>query len=199
MRIATVLLAAGSSSRMEGRDKLMERVGDQPLLHLMAVRALAAGGPVIVALPDRNSPFGLTRWDCVEGLDVLPVSVPDASEGMNASLRTTIAGLPPVDAAMILLADLPELTADDLRTMKQAITRNPDHPIWRATDTDGRPGHPVAFSATLFPDLLALTGDTGAQSIVRAHKDQVHLIPLPGSHATLDLDTPEAWDTWRNR
>jgi len=200
MRIATILLAAGSSSRMEGRDKLMERVDGQPLLHLMATRAISAGGPVIVALPMPNTPFGPARWACLDGLNVKPVSVPEATEGMNASLRTAVAALPQgLDAAMILLADLPELTADDLRTMRNAIAAHPDASIWRATDADGRPGHPVAFSARLFPDLIALAGDGGAQNVVRAHKDDVWLVPLPAAHATLDLDTPEAWDAWRNR
>ncbi|WP_158964082.1 nucleotidyltransferase family protein [Chachezhania sediminis] len=197
--LATVILAAGSSSRMEGRDKLMERVENQPLLHLVVSRAVAAGpGPVVVALPVPSAPFGPARWACVEDLEVRPVSVPDAAEGMNASLRAGIAALPKgIGAAMILLADLPELTEDDLRTVRAAVASNPGHQVWRGVDESGKPGHPVVFSADLFPDLLALEGDGGAQGVVRAHAGEVCTVALPGRHASRDLDTPEDWDAWR--
>ncbi|WP_370741664.1 NTP transferase domain-containing protein, partial [Pseudooceanicola lipolyticus] len=46
-----LLLAAGQSARMRGRDKLMERVEGRPLIRRQADIARAAtSGPVIVAL-----------------------------------------------------------------------------------------------------------------------------------------------------
>ena len=48
-------------------------------------------------------------------------------------------------------------------------------------------GPPVFFHASLFPELLHLTGDTGARSIVRQHTDDVEAIPFP--EGTIDIDT----------
>ena len=48
--IATLLLAAGQSSRMGGRDKLLETVDGVPLLALLTARALRVG-PTFVTLP----------------------------------------------------------------------------------------------------------------------------------------------------
>jgi CTP:molybdopterin cytidylyltransferase MocA len=42
-----------------------------------------------------------------------------------------------------------------------------------------------------------LQGDDGGRAIMIAHRDQTHLVPLPGDHATRDLDTPEDWAAWR--
>ena len=39
------------------------------------------------------------------------------------------------------------------------------------------------------------TGDDGARDLLKG--ETVTSVPLPGDHATLDLDTPEAWARWR--
>lgn len=193
--VPILLLAAGQSSRMRGRDKLMEPVQGAPLLRVMAQRACAAGlGPVIVALPPAPHP----RYDALAGLPVTPVAVPDAAEGLSASLRRALAAVPEgARAAMVLLADLPDLSEDDIRTVAQATDQTPETLIWRGATSGGKPGHPVIFARPLFPELAALSGDSGAQAVIRHHADRVVLVPLPGRHALNDLDTPEDWAAWR--
>ena len=189
-----LLLAAGQSRRMRGRDKLMEPIEGQTLLRRMAGRAVAAGlGPVYVALPPPPHP----RYGTLSGLDLTPVEVPDAAEGMSASLRRALAVLPSaVPAAMILLADLPDLTSQDLRTVAQAVQLGSPHQIWRGA-ARGRPGHPVVIARPLFAQLMTLSGDTGAQPVLQANRSKMALVSLPGNHALNDLDTPEAWADWR--
>jgi hypothetical protein len=83
---AILLLAAGSSSRMRGADKLLERVDGVPLLLRQARVALAAGVPVIVTLPgDRPA-----RTAALAGLDLVTVPVPDAALGLSASIRAGV-------------------------------------------------------------------------------------------------------------
>lgn len=193
--IPIILLAAGQSARMRGADKLAEEIEGEPLLRVMARRARAAtDGPVLVALPPAPHP----RYAMLDGLDVTPVPVDRADEGMNASLSTAMAILPEdAPAVMILLADLPDLQENHIRITLQAVAKYPDNLIWRGTTAGGNPGHPVVFARALFPELRTLTGDSGAQSVVKAHKDRVALIPLPGDAALNDLDTPEDWARWR--
>ncbi|TDE38430.1 nucleotidyltransferase family protein [Antarcticimicrobium sediminis] len=190
-----LLLAAGQSRRMRGRDKLMEPVAGTPLLRRMARRACAAGlGPVIVALPPAPHP----RHDAVAGLPITPVPVPDLAEGIAASLKRALAALPPAaEAVMILLADLPDLTTDDLQTVAAAMGARADTLIWRGATAAGKPGHPVIFARALFDELAALSGDNGAQMVIRRHAEHMALVPLPARHALNDLDTPEDWAAWR--
>ncbi len=193
--IPIILLAAGQSRRMRGADKLIQAVDGIPLLRRSAMTALEVG-PVIVALPPRPH----ARYDALGGLDVQKVPIADAAEGMNASLRGALAQVhDPAPAVMVLLADLPELTANDLRAVKNARAANPDNLIWRGATSAGKSGHPVIFDRQLFPELRQLTGDQGAQSVIRAHKDRAHLTRLPNDNALLDLDTPEAWADWRRK
>ena len=182
-----VLLAAGASRRMAGRDKLLERVDGVALLRRQALAALAAGvGPVAVTLPQ---PFG-ARGLALEGLAVTLLAVPKAAEGMSASLRASAiwaAG----EALMLCPADMPEITAEDFATMARAYDGAP----LRAVDQDGNTGHPVVLPPALLGLVGALAGDKGARSILREHPPRA--VPLPGRHATLDLDTPEDWAAWR--
>ncbi len=192
-KITVILLAAGQSSRMGGLDKLMQPVDGIPLLRLSAQKARAVG-PVFVALPPAPHP----RYDVLEDLDVSSVGIPDAVEGMNASLRGALAHISQdAHCVMVLLADLPDLSEVDLMQVAAACDRYPDNLIWRGCTQDGKPGHPVIFERALFPELAELTGDSGAQSIVKRHGDKVHMHPLPGRHALRDLDTPEDWKRWR--
>lgn len=190
-----LLLAAGQSRRMGGRDKLMEPVAGAPLLRVMAKRACDAGlGPVIVALPPASHP----RHAALEGLPVRRIAVPDAAEGLSASLKRGLRALPDAaPAVMILLADLPDLTREDIRAVAQAIDLKSDTLIWRGATPEGAPGHPVIVRRALFPELAALSGDQGAQPVIRRHAGRVALVPLPGRHALNDLDTPEDWAAWR--
>lgn len=195
MNIPILILAAGQSTRMRGIDKLMLEIDGVPLLRRTAVMACnATDGAVLVALPAKPHP----RWAALDGLDVTAIAIPNAAEGMNASLRTGVAALSNDSAAvMILLADLPNLTKNDITCVIQSVDTKRNINIWRGVTEDGKPGHPVVFHHRLFPELCALTGDSGAQSVVRTHVDEVTLVPLPNQNARLDLDTPEDWDHWR--
>lgn len=192
-RLPVILLAAGAARRMRGRDKLMEQVAGQPLLRRQA-RLAQSVGPVIVALPPAPHP----RYTALSGLEVTALSVPDADQGMGVSLARAVAALPQeTTAAMVLLADMPDLQADDLLRLAAAVDLNSDTLIWRAATQDGAPGHPIVFAAALFDALRRLDGDDGGRAVVRKADDHVQLVPLPGQRARLDLDTPEDWAAWR--
>ncbi len=175
---------------MRGRDKLLEKVDGLPLLARQVAMARSVSQRVLVTLPPASQRRSVAA-------DVEVVEVPDASEGMAASLRTGIALLTDAPGVMVLLPDLPELERGDLAAMMAAFRQAPDH-ILRAS-SGVIPGHPVIFPKDLLADFAALQGDTGAQPIIRAHAARLRLFPLPGDRATLDLDTPEAWEAWRAR
>lgn len=180
---------------MRGADKLLETVAGQPLLRHQAQTALATGARVFVTLP----PDRPERALALAGLPVTALTVPDPSEGLAASIRAGVAALPEGAAAvMILLADLPDLAPADLALMIDAFRDDPAAPILRATAADGTPGHPVILPRRHFGALLALRGDDGARDLLRDAPD-LRRIALPGTRATTDLDTPEAWAAWRSR
>ncbi len=192
--LPVILLAAGASRRMRGRDKLLEQVDGTPLLRVQAQKALAISNLVIVTLPPAPHP----RYGALDGLPVHTVEVPDAAEGMSVSLRRAFASLPAdASAAMLLLGDLPDLTTNDLKKVAEAVDTQSDTLIWRGVTSEGAPGHPIVFDAALFPAFANLTGDTGGREVVAQAKGRITPVPLPGNRARHDLDTPEDWAAWR--
>jgi molybdenum cofactor cytidylyltransferase len=118
---------------------------------------------------------------------------------MSASLCEGLAGLSaltPVDGAMILPADMPDLTTNDLRLVAEAFRADPSR-IVQGTSADGVPGHPAVFPADLWVEVMALTGDQGGRSVIARHAMRFRPVALPGDHAITDLDTPEAFAAWR--
>jgi molybdenum cofactor cytidylyltransferase len=182
-----LILAAGLSSRMRGADKLAEIIDGMPQLHRITAAACAVSTRVFVALTRQ-------RVRLITDLPATPLILPESQEGMSGTLRAGVASLPDCTHFMVLLADIPDLTSDHLRKVLQGPSHAPQALIWRGA-TDGQPGHPILFHASLRPQFAQLQGDGGGDAIVRPLKDQTCLIPLP--HARTDLDTPEDWAAWR--
>jgi molybdenum cofactor cytidylyltransferase len=194
-QVSAILLAAGASRRMNGRDKLLEDAGGEPVLRRTA-RALldSAADEVLVVL----RPGDEARRAALEGLEVGVVENPEAVEGMASSIRAGLArAAPEADAVVLALADMPEVSAAHVDALIEAFDPGAGRAICRAADAEGRPGHPVLFGRRFFESLARLTGDEGARDILRANADFVTLAPTPGRGARLDLDTPEAWAAWR--
>ncbi len=187
-----VLPAAGASTRMRGRDKLLETIGETPLLRRQAMRALATGCPVAVTL----RPDDTARRDSLTGLDFTRLDVADADEGMAASLRTAARALQKRQPLAILLPDVPSMDTDDIRAVLAAFALDGNR-ITRATDPDGRPGTPIIFPARLIPAFATLQGDEGGKALLTG--EDIQRVAFADDRATADLDTPEAWDAWRIR
>ena len=179
---------------MGGVDKLMQCVDGQPLLRLVAKRALAASALVAVSL----RPGDDARRASLDGLEVTLLDAPDAASGMAASLRAgaTWALWQPVQALMIALPDMPEITAIDMRALIAAQLEAPALPL-RATSAGHIPGHPVILPRALLNQLLDLSGDEGARAVLRRHPPR--LLALEGDRALTDLDTQADWAAWRAR
>ncbi|MGR3659888.1 MAG: nucleotidyltransferase family protein [Paracoccaceae bacterium] len=190
--VALLILAAGSSSRMQGRDKLIEPVAGTPLLAHVIDTARATGNPVYVTLPVGAN----ARRTLIADQSIQIIEVADADSGMSASLRAWAGSKHSKDTGvMIVLADMPDLTPNDLKSLLTVFAENRGKVIIRATGADGVSGHPIIFPHRLVHQFSNLTGDQGARSLLTS--EDVTQVPLPDDHATTDLDTPEQWEHWR--
>ena len=194
-KVAVILLAAGQSRRMRGRDKLLEPVGDGTMLEHACKAALASkANTVFVALP----PQADARRARLAGLAVRPIDAPDFGEGMGGSLRNAMAHIgPDFSAVIVALADMPEISSSHYNALINAYKPTQDREICRAQTEDGTQGHPVLFGRRFFEALGDSTGDSGGKAVVRSSAEYVVNVPTSGQGAALDLDTPEAWAAWK--
>ena len=59
-------------------------------------------------------------------------------------------------------------------------------------------GNPCLFPARFYPELFALTGDTGGSAVIRQHEDDLILLETDAWELT-DVDTPAALELARRR
>lgn len=193
--VCALVLAAGQSSRMGGRDKLLEPVAGAPLLrHVVQALSASAVDEIVVVLP----PDPGERGAALAGTKARTVTNPRAAEGMGTSVGAGVTALrADADAVLIVLADMPEVTARDFDRLVAAFDPAEGRAIVRAVTETGRPGHPVLFGRRFFEPLRALEGDRGARSLIEDYPEFMVDVVLPGGAAATDLDTPEDWDAWR--
>ena len=146
----------------------------------------------MVCLPPKPGP----RHDAVADLKATQLNIKDAAEGLGATLRTAAlfaARHAPDRPLMILLPDVPDIGPFDIKTVIAAFDGRPT----RATDDTGKPGTPLIVPTRLLEAFTRLAGDDGGKSVLA--QEDVKLVPLSGTRATFDLDTPEDWANWRAR
>ncbi|WP_069299990.1 NTP transferase domain-containing protein [Neptunicoccus sediminis] len=188
-----LLLAAGQSRRMQGAHKLLREIDGVPLVRRTAERLLRsrAGGLSIVINPQNTAVEKV-----LEGCNAQLVPARDASSGLAASLRAGINALPPEAGAVIIaLADMPEVTADDIDALINGYDPARGAAIVAPVAPNGKRGNPVLFDKRYFESVASLEGDSGAKSLIDAESDNLRLVPR-GAGVLVDLDTPEAWDNW---
>lgn len=182
MTIAAIVLAAGRGSRM-GRDKMRLAWRGRLLPAWPVMAAMAAGmGPVVAVIAPGHDDVATV----LAGLGARVVVNPDPDAGMAGSIRCGIATLGPgIDAAAILLGDMPLVDSDLLRTLVAAL--DPDFTI-AAPTYDGRRGNPVLFHRCHFAALTALEGDVGARDLLVRWQAATRLVPAgPAAHADMDV------------
>jgi molybdenum cofactor cytidylyltransferase len=191
-RIAALVLAAGQSGRMGGRNKLLQEVDGQPLL-LHAVDAAAGSRARPVVVVTGHAPAEVTAL--LPDRDIQTVHNPAYASGMASSLRAGLSALPgDVDGVVVLLGDMPGVDADTVDRLIDAFDPDRGAAIVAAA-SQGRRGNPVLLARRFFPEVREIEGDQGAKPILQAYPDQIRLVECGA--AFTDLDTPEALDAYR--
>ncbi len=189
-RIAALVLAAGRSSRMAPRNKLLLPGQDGTPMVTRVVDAVLASAarPVIVVLGNQAEAVKAA----LAGRDVRFVTAPDYGSGLSASVRAGIGAVPPEAAGTVIcLGDMPLIGPDILQALIAAHAAGRIAvPTWQ-----GRPGNPVLWDRRYFPELAGLQGDVGGRVLLERHTDQIVQIPAPDDSVLRDFDTVESLAT----
>jgi CTP:molybdopterin cytidylyltransferase MocA len=176
--IPAVVLAAGGSTRL-GELKQLALLGHETLLERAVRTAREAGcAPVVVVL---GAEYVRVLGNCALG-EVVPVINDEWRAGMAKSILLGVRALQTcaadAEGVLLMTCDQPAVTAKHLGVLmrKQEV---------KASRYAGRTGVPAYFPKKYFKDLMALTGDAGARTLLAEAQAEDLL------HGELDIDTAE--------
>jgi molybdenum cofactor cytidylyltransferase len=190
-RIAAVILAAGRSRRM-GQNKLLAELDGQPLIARTVAAVLASRARPVLVVTGHDA-RALRAALAGAGLaDRVAFVHNDGHEGgLGTSLSAGIAALDAgVDAALIVLADMPRLRAAQIDAVAAAFAKDAERDIC-APFFAGRRGNPVLFPARCFAALQSLAGDRGGRDLLRDQAERVLAVEVDSDGVLVDVDTPE--------
>lgn len=191
MTVAALVLAAGGSSRL-GRSKQLEPWGATTLLGQVVDQTRRYPVDEIWVVLGSDADTVLEKVD-LSGCGV--VENPEWEEGIASSLRVGLDALlqaSRVDAALIVIGDQPNV---DRRVVARVVTAGEGSsrpviiPKYRYTW-----GNPVMVDRSLWPRLMSLEGDEGAQRLFKAHPEWVEEVwtdQLPPRDIDTEADVHE--------
>ena len=181
-QIGVLVLAAGAASRFGSAKQLLNYRGRSLVQHCIDKANRLCPGRVFVVLG--------ANQELIEPLisDAKIIRNHAWQQGLGASIAVGIDNIDPQsDGLLILLADQVALTTDELNLLLDAF----DGSNTVAAHYAGRHGVPAIFPRSLYAELRALSGDSGAKALLQRSDVNITEIDLP--NAAMDIDTPEDW------
>ena len=188
-RVGAVLLAAGEGSRLGKVPKCLLSLQGVPLInrHLIALSSAGVDEVVVVT--------GYYHAAVEPTIETFPVTVarnPSPEDGQQSSVRLGLEMLAnQLDMVLIMLADQPLLTGEDLTELISAFKKRPPETSIVYPEVQGQRGNPVIFSGELIAKLLASGKNIACRKYIDDHPELVHKHMTDNDHFVLDIDTLE--------
>jgi molybdenum cofactor cytidylyltransferase len=195
--IAAIVLAAGRSRRMAPHNKLLvaDRTG-KPMIARVVDNVLSSKTrPILVVTGHQSEQV----QHALGGRPVRYIHADDYAEGLSASLKSGIAAVPEeCSAALVCLGDMPLVTG---RMMDRLLgTYDPDEgrlivlPTFR-----GKQGNPMLWDRQFFPEILQISGDSGARFLLGKHLEVVTEVEMADDAVLRDFDTTDSLNSLPQR
>lgn len=181
--IAGLLLAAGQGRRL-GRPKALVELGGLTLAE-RGVALLRDGGTDPVIMVTGAAPVSLPG--------VITAHNPDWRAGMGSSLREGLQTLPQDrEAVVIALVDQPLIGPAAVRRLIAAFEAGAQVAV---ACYQGKPRNPVLIARPYWDQIAeSASGDAGARTFLRDHRDLVTEVECGDVGRPDDLDTPQDLD-----
>jgi CTP:molybdopterin cytidylyltransferase MocA len=184
--LAAVILSGGASKRMGSPKALLPYQGRPFLEHLLEVTAHREIGARRVVLGAHAEPIA-------KAVDLKADEIVinhEWKKGQLSSIQAALRSLPPgTDGILLCLIDHPLISSALVQDLIEQFykTKKPVVlPVY-----EGRRGHPVIFSASLYDELLRAPLETGARAVVWAHAAEIEEVRTNEEGCVLNLNDPE--------
>ena len=184
--LGCLVMAAGSGRRFGG-NKLAADLDGKTLIR-RALEAVPAAQFTAVTV--------VSQYEDIEalagqfGFAAIHNDRPDL--GLSHTIRLGTEAMRTCDGILYMVADQPKLCQETVARLVEVFCQHPDRIV--GAGHEGRRGNPNLFPARFFEELMALSGDHGGSSVIRAHEDALLLVETDAEEL-FDCDTPEALES----
>lgn len=188
---ASILLAAGASSRM-GRPKPLLDYHGETFLDAQIALHCACSAQVFVVLGNHAAQIAAGAKRAENAVLLLN---PDPDRGQLSSLQCGLRALPSyIQAVFLQPVDSPGVAPATLLALCQAWGAATAPPDFVIPTHDGRRGHPILMRSAIAGEVLALTGNATARDVVRAHRATTIYVETTDAAIHRDIDTPQDYE-----
>ncbi len=193
-KIAGVILAAGSASRM-GQTKQLLPFGKNTLLGQVFQNAGESALHEIIVVLGHN---GDEIEKVIDFSGARVIRNIGYSKGQSTSLIKGLENVSSIcDAAIFLLGDQPLVTAAIINRLIEAFETS-SAPII-IPYCNGKRGNPVIIARSLFHRLKSLTGDTGPRVLFDEFKKSILKVSIPDKAILIDVDTKDDYKKLKSK
>jgi molybdenum cofactor cytidylyltransferase len=186
--LSLIVLAAGKSTRMHGRNKLLAKVEGTPMIRRVVVAALESKVDEVIVV------VGWEADKVRKALAELPCRIvlnKDYAKGQSTSVK---AGLRDVgettQAILVLPGDVAMIDFRSINILIDDYSRR-KHLIVIAS-YKGKLGHPVLLDRQLFNEIGTINEATyGLKAVIDKYRRKIRLIETGSPNVLRDVDTPE--------
>ncbi len=186
--LSLIVLAAGKSTRMRGRNKLLAQIHGKPMIRKVVETALnSKADEVIVVLGWEAEKLRAVLHD----LPCHLIMNRDYEQGQSSSVKAGLRAIGNATRAIIVLpADIAKIDTSSINLVIDEYNQT-EAPLIIAA-YKGNLGHPILLSKELFKEIEQIGEPTfGLKSIMKKHKSEMRLVETGRENVLRDVDTPE--------
>jgi len=190
-KIAVIILAAGTSSRM-GKIKQLLKIKDKTLIEISVEAAIKSNASAVFCVLGANSEI-IKKEIAAHHIEI--IFNKKFNTGLSSSIVAAINYIEKkpleIDAALIMLADQPEVDSEYINKIISVYEKNLTKII--ASNYNNKPGVPAIFPRKHFKNLSLLKGDKGAKDFLKSNAGET--INIYRNSPLMDIDTKEEFES----
>ena len=183
--ISAILLAAGQSKRMKGKNKLLLKYKRKTLInHVLKSLIESKVNKIIIVLGHEGRKI---KKIALKSKKIIFVFNSNYAKGISTSIKCGLKKISKKNIGFLIThADMPLVSKTILNTLCSALkSKNKEIfvPVYKR-----KIGNPLAFKYSMIKSLKKIKGDRGAKKLIRSNKSKVQLVKIKSKSILIDFD-----------
>ena len=183
--ISSILLAAGQSKRMQGKNKLLKKYKKKYLInHILKSLIKSKVNKIIIVLGYENKKI---KKIALKSKKIIFVVNSQYLKGISTSIKCGLKKISKKNIGFLIAhADMPLVSKTILNVLCSALKNKNEEifiPVYKK-----RIGNPLAFKYSMIKSLKRIKGDRGAKKLIRSNQSKIKLMKMKSKSILIDFD-----------